>query len=403
MQRLADRVAGVFVLAVIAVAIATFVIWGLVGPQPSWGYALIAAVSVLIIACPCALGLATPMSVMVGSGLGAKHGVLFKDAAAMEKMREVDTLVVDKTGTLTVGRPSVTDVVAEADAETVAVLQVAASVNQSSEHPLAKAIVQAAQLEAVALVDPMDFEAAPGFGVTATLDGVLVAVGNRDLMATHDVTGIDGLTRRAPAGQTVIYVAVGGKALGAIALADEVKASTPDAVQTLHADGISLVMATGDAEGPAQAVATTLGIDAFHAGVKPDDKLAIVAELQRDGHLVAMAGDGINDAPALAQADIGIAMGTGSDIAIDSAAITLVQGDLRGITAARGVSQATVSNMKQNLGFAFLYNTLGIPIAAGVLYPFTGLMLSPIIAAAAMSLSSVSVILNALRLRRTKV
>lgn len=398
MQRLADRVAGVFVLTVIGIAIVTFVVWGLVGPQPSWVYALVNAVSVLIIACPCALGLATPMSVMVGSGLGARHGVLFRDAAAMEKLREVDTLVVDKTGTLTVGRPEVGQIVPADGWAAPDVLQLAASLNRSSEHPLAKAMQHAAAADGVVLSEPEDFAAEPGFGVRGRVDGRNVVVGNAELMAANGIQ-----VRPADAEQTLIHVAADGRLIGTIALRDEIKPSTPDAVRALHHDHLAVVMATGDAQGPAAAVASALGIDAFHAGVRPDDKLTIVEDLQRDGHMVAMAGDGINDAPALAQADIGIAMGTGSDIAIDSAEITLVKGDLRGITAARGVSRATVRNMKQNLGFAFLYNTLGIPVAAGVLYPFTGLLLSPIIAAAAMSLSSVSVIVNALRLRNARV
>jgi len=400
MQRLADRVAGVFVLAVIAIAGLTFLVWGLAGPDPSWGHALVNSVSVLIIACPCALGLATPMSVMVGSGLGARHGVLFKDAAAMEKLREVDTLVVDKTGTLTVGRPSVNEVVPAPGFTAEQVLQAAASANQPSEHPLARALIGAATQSSLSPAE--GFEAKPGFGVAAVVDGRTVLAGNPGLLADAGVAPAPDLAGRMP-GQTVIHVAIDGQEAGLIAMRDEIKDSTPPAVERLHDDGISIVMATGDAPGPAGQVAETLGIDDFRAGVKPGDKLALVEELQGQGRLVAMAGDGINDAPALAQADIGIAMGTGSDIAIDSAQITLVKGDLRGITAARGVSRATVRNMKQNLGFAFLYNTLGIPIAAGVLYPFTGLLLSPIIAAAAMSLSSVSVIANALRLRSAKV
>lgn len=401
MQRLVDKVAGVFVLAVIAIALVTFVVWGLFGPDPSWGHALVNAVSVLIIACPCALGLATPMSVMVGSGLGAKNGVLFKDAAAMEKMREVDTLIVDKTGTLTVGRPTVSRVIVGDGFGDDEVLAVAASVNQGSEHPLARAILEAAS--SLDLATAEDFRAIAGFGVSAVVDGRAVLAGNVDLMHDRGVVMVPALEAQAPEGETAIRVAIDGKEAGLITLRDEVKQSTPQAVEQLHREGLTIVMATGDASGPARRVAETLGIDEYRAGVKPDDKLALVEEFQEQGHLVAMAGDGINDAPALAQADIGIAMGTGSDIAIDSSEITLVKGDLRGISAARGVSDATVRNMKQNLGFAFLYNSLGIPIAAGVLYPLTGLLLSPMIAAAAMSLSSVSVIVNALRLRRAHV
>ena len=399
MQRLADRVAGVFVLAVIGVAGVTFLVWGLAGPDPSWGHGLVNSVSVLIIACPCALGLATPMSVMVGSGLGARHGVLFKDAAAMERLREVDTLIVDKTGTLTVGRPTVSEVIPAAGFTRDDVLVAAAAANAGSEHPLARAITDAAT--GLDLPTAEDFDAKPGFGVRAVVAGRSVLVGNADLM--HDQGVAVSVPARENGGETTIHVAIDGQDAGVIALRDEVKSSTPDAVEQLHKEGLGIVMATGDAEGPARHVAQTLGIDAYRAGVKPDAKRELVLELQRQGRTVAMAGDGINDAPALAQADIGIAMGTGSDIAIDSAEVTLVKGDLRGISAARQVSQTTVRNMKQNLGFAFLYNTLGIPIAAGVLYPFTGLLLSPIIAAAAMSLSSVSVIANALRLRRARV
>ena len=401
MQRLADKVAGVFVLAVIGIALVTLVVWGLVGPAPSWGHAIVNAVSVLIIACPCALGLATPMSVMVGSGLGARHGVLFKDAAAMEKLRDVDMLIVDKTGTLTVGRPSVSQVIPADGFTRDEVLSAAASVNQGSEHPVARAIAEAAGDVQLSAAD--DFEAKPGFGVSAVVDGRRLLAGNADLMRAEAVTTSAALEDQAPASQTTIRVAIDGREAGLIAMRDEIKSSTAQAVEQLHKEGLIIVMATGDAEGPARQVAETLGIDEYRARIKPNDKWALVADLQRQGHLVAMAGDGINDAPALAQADIGIAMGTGSDIAIDSAEITLVKGDLRGIGAARGVSRATVRNMKQNLGFAFLYNSLGIPIAAGVLYPFTGLLLSPIIAAAAMSLSSVSVIVNALRLRGAKV
>ena len=401
MQRLADRVAGAFVLAVIGIAMVTFVVWGLVGPEPSWAYAIVAAVSVLIIACPCALGLATPMSVMVGSGLGARHGVLFKDAAAMEKLREVDTLIVDKTGTLTIGRPVVNRVIAAEGFTSDDVLAAAASANRGSEHPLARAIADAAA--DITLVDPREFEARPGLGVLATVEGRSVVVGNLALMHDQGIEVSDVTDESSLRGQTPVWVAIDGRAAGLVALQDEIKDSTPTAVEQLHREGLRIVMATGDAVEPAQRVAQELGIDEFRAGVKPDDKLALVEELQQQGGLVAMAGDGINDAPALAQADIGIAMGTGSDIAIDSAEVTLVKGDLRGISAALGVSRATVRNMKQNLGFAFLYNSLGIPIAAGVLYPFTGILLSPMIAAAAMSLSSVSVIANALRLRGARV
>ncbi len=403
MQRLADRVAGVFVVAVIAVAVLTFIVWGVIGPSPSWLHGLVNAVAVLIIACPCALGLATPMSIMVGSGLGARNGVLFSDAEAMEKMREVDTIVVDKTGTLTAGRPSVR-ITLPADGHTGdEVIGVAASVNRASEHPLAAAITAAAETRGVPLAEPQDFHALPGFGVSARIGDVPVLVGNAELLRSEGVPLDSTLTSMTSPGDTVIHVSFDGQEVGVIALTDAVKESTASAVADLHRDGVDVVMATGDAEAAAEEVGRQLGIDAVHDGVKPGDKQQIVKDLQAQGRVVAMAGDGINDAPALAQADVGIAMGTGSDIAIDAAAITLVKGDLRGISAARRISTATVRNMKQNLGFAFVYNSLGIPLAAGVLYPFFGLLLSPIIAAAAMSLSSVSVIANALRLRRTKV
>jgi Cu+-exporting ATPase len=380
----------------------TLIVWGIFGPAPSWVFGLINAVAVLIIACPCALGLATPMAVMVGTGLGARHGVLFSDAEAMENLRRVDTVVVDKTGTLTVGKPTVGQVDPASGVTTAEVLRAAASVNQSSEHPLAKAITTAAIDAGVELVEPDDFDAHPGFGVSAKIDGKSVVVGNIDLL--HD-QGIETNPELAgnSVGRTLVYVAVNGQEAGVIELLDEIKESSPAAVKALQEDGVTVVMATGDAPGPAQVVANELGIKDFYAGVRPDDKLQIVTDLQADGHFVAMAGDGINDAPALAKADVGIAMGTGSDIAIDSAAVTLVKGDLHGINSARAISSATVRNMKENLGFAFVYNSVGIPLAAGVLYPFTGLLLSPMIAAAAMSLSSVSVITNALRLRRAKI
>jgi Cu+-exporting ATPase len=403
MQRLADRVAGVFVLVVIAIAIGAFLVWGLVGPEPSWGYALVVAVSVLIIACPCALGLATPMSVMVGSGLGARNGVLFKDAAAMEKLRTVDVIVVDKTGTLTLGRPQVTAVLPIPGFTADEVLRLAASINRSSEHPIARAITDAASAARLELAEADEFEARPGSGASATIGNDTLLVGNDSLLETSGVLVDRSHDDEQPPGSTIIRVAVNDQHRGSIALLDQIKDSTAAAVAALHEDGVRVVMATGDAEGPARHVADSLGIDEYRAGVKPDDKLNLVEQLQQQGHVVAMAGDGINDAPALAQADIGIAMGTGSDIAIDTADITLVKGDLRGLTAARSASSHTVSNMKQNLGFAFAYNAVGVPIAAGVLYPFTGLLLSPMIAALAMSLSSVSVIANALRLRRTKL
>ncbi len=403
MQRMADRVAGVFVMAVIGAALITMVVWGIFGPQPTWVHGLVNAVAVLIIACPCALGLATPMSVMIGSGLGARNGVLFKDATAMEKLREVDVVVVDKTGTLTVGRPTVSEVLPATGFDADRVLAAAASVNRSSEHPLARAMTDAAAASGLTLVEPTDFEAIAGYGVGADVAGEAVLAGTAELLAQRGVATDPALVSSAGEGRTVIHVAIGGAEAGVIALSDQIKDTTAAAVQTLRNEGVTVVMATGDAPSPARAVAEQLGIDVFHAGVKPDDKLRIVEDLQAEGHFVAMAGDGINDAPALAKANVGIAMGTGSDIAIDAASITLVQGDLRHISTARNISNATVRNMKQNLVFAFMYNALGIPLAAGVLYPFTGLLLSPMIAAAAMSLSSVSVIANSLRLRGAKV
>ncbi len=403
MQRMADRVAGVFVLGVIVIAIVTFLVWGFLGPAPSWGYGLVNAVSVLIIACPCALGLATPMSVMVASGLGAKHGVLFSDAAAMERLREVTAVVVDKTGTLTVGQPTVRRVVAAEGRTADQVLSVAASANLASEHPLAKALHRAAQAGGVHLEAPESFRAVPGYGIEATSRGSLVIVGNAALLARHNIAKDESLVAGRQPGETLIHVSEAGDEIGVIALGDAIKASTPQAVRGLQDAGVRVVMATGDSAEAAGEVAHALGLSETHASVDPHDKLQVVAELQRSGEIVAMAGDGVNDAPALAQADVGMAMGTGSDVAIGSAAVTLLRGDLGGISTARNISEATVRNMRQNLTFAFVYNTVGIPIAAGVLYPATGLLLSPVIAAAAMSLSSVSVIANALRLRSAKV
>ncbi len=399
LQRLADRVAGVFVLAVVAVSVATFLVWGWFGPQPSWALGLVNAVAVLIIACPCALGLATPMSVMVGTGLGASRGVLFKDATAMERMRLVDTIVVDKTGTLTQGRPTVQQVLPERGHTGDEVLTLAATANGASEHPLARAVLEAARDRNLLVGQAQDFSAIPGLGVTVTLDASTILVGSRDLMDREHVTVARDVVTLATAG-TMVYVAKDSHLIGAIVLTDAVKESTPAAVAALHADGVHVVMATGDAEGPASAIAALVGLDAFHARVKPEDKLQIVRDLQSRGRFVAMAGDGINDAPALAQADVGVAMGTGTDTAIAAAAVTLVKGDLRGLAAAMAISRATVRNMRQNLGFAFGYNAIGIPVAAGALYPLFGVLLSPAIAAAAMSLSSVSVVVNSLRLRR---
>ena len=402
MQRLADVVAGRFVLGVVAIAIAAFFAWGLFGPEPGWVYGLINAVAVLIIACPCALGLATPMSIMVATGRGATQGVLFRDAAAIERLREVDTLVVDKTGTLTEGRPAFGEAVAAGGFDADDVLRLAASLDQGSEHPLAEAIVAAARERGIALASVEDFESTSGIGVRGTVEGRRLALGNTALMRE---VGVDpaALADRAEAlrgeGASVMHLAVDGTLAGLLSVSDPVKASTPDALAALHAAGLRIVMATGDGLTTANAVASRLGIDEVHGEVRPEDKLSLVERLQSEGRVVAMAGDGINDAPALARADVGIAMGTGTDVAMDSAQVTLVKGDLRGIAIARALSQATVANMRQNLGFALVYNGLGVPLAAGVLYPFTGLLLSPMIAALAMSFSSASVVGNALRLR----
>ena len=402
MQRMADSVASYFVVTVVAIAIITFFVWGWFGPEPSWVYGLIAAVSVLIIACPCALGLATPMSIMVATGRAATQGVLFRDAAAIENFRKVDTLIVDKTGTLTEGKPSFDRAIGfDAYSETE-VLRLAASLDQGSEHPLADAIVRAAREQALTLSRVEKFESSTGIGVRGVIDQQPMALGNTALM--HDLgVNVESVTQQAETlrrqGASVMYLAVKQKLVGLIAVSDPVKASTPEALATLRASGIAVVMATGDGLTTAKAVADKLGIDEVYGEVKPADKLALVERFQKAGRVVAMAGDGINDAPALAKADIGIAMGTGTDVAMNSAHVTLVKGDLRGISVARQISQETIANMKQNLGFAFVYNALGVPLAAGVLFPLTGWLLSPMIAALAMSLSSVSVISNALRLR----
>jgi Cu+-exporting ATPase len=405
-QKLADIVAGYFVPAVIAVAIAAFIVWSLVGPEPRMAYALIVAVSVLIIACPCALGLATPMSIMVATGKGATFGVLFKDAESIETLRKVTTLVVDKTGTLTEGKPKFSKVLSVDDHDEQDVLQWAASLENASEHPLAAAIVAGAKDRGIELCEASDFNSHTGRGVSGVVDDRQLQLGNAQLLREHDVA-TDALDDRAEemraGGQTAMYLAADGRAVGLVSVADPIKETTPEAIEQLHGENIRLVMLTGDNRTTAEAVASQLGIDDFVADVLPEDKADAVKRYQEEGHVVAMAGDGINDAPALAQSEVGIAMGTGTDVAMESARATLVKGDLRGIVRARLLSKATMRNIRENLFFAFVYNALGVPIAAGVLYPFFGLLLSPMIAAAAMSFSSVSVVGNALRLRRVKL
>ncbi|MBL39475.1 MAG: copper-translocating P-type ATPase [Xanthomonadales bacterium] len=405
-QNLVDVVAGYFVPAVVLVAIITFIVWGVWGPEPAMAYALINAVAVLIIACPCALGLATPMSIMVASGKGASAGVLFKNAEAIQMLRQVDTLVVDKTGTLTEGRPILQEVVAAGGFDEEQVLGLAASLERGSEHPLAAAIVQGAEDRDVAINRYTDFASVTGKGVMGRIGDRKVALGNKALMDALEVP-TEALAEQAETlraeGRTAMFVAVDGKPAGLVAVADPVKQTTAEAIEALHKEGIRIVMLTGDSETTARAVAERLGIDDVFAGVLPDEKAEKIRSLQFTDGFVAMAGDGINDAPALAQAQVGIAMGTGTDVAMESAGITLVKGDLRGIVRARRLSRATMRNIKQNLFFAFIYNSLGVPVAAGVLYPFFGILLSPIIAAAAMSFSSVSVIANALRLRRVTI
>jgi Cu+-exporting ATPase len=405
MQRLADVVAGYFVVTVIAIAVLTLLGWGFFGPEPSWVYGFINAVALLIIACPCALGLATPMSIMVATGKAATQGVLFRDAAAIEHLRKVDTLIVDKTGTLTEGKPAFRDVIGTGRYEATEVLRLAASLDQGSEHPLADAIVRAAREKGLTLSSVADFESGSGIGVRGRVAGARVALGNTALMQAENVSieTLKGDAERLRAeGASVMYLAVEGEAAGLLAVADPVKATTPQALRALKEEGIRVIMATGDGLTTANAVAIKLGIDEVHGEVKPADKLKLVEKLQAEGRIVAMAGDGINDAPALAKADVGIAMGTGTDVAMNSAQVTLVKGDLVGIARARALSHATMRNMRQNLAFAFLYNAAGVPLAAGLLYPATGWLLSPMIAALAMSLSSVSVITNALRLRSAR-
>ena len=405
-QRLADVVASWFVPTVIGIAVLAFVGWLLWGPEPALSYAMVAAVAVLIIACPCALGLATPMSIMVGVGRGAGAGVLIKNAEALERFEKIDTLVIDKTGTLTEGKPRVTAVIPADGFEADELLRLAASLERGSEHPLAGAILEAAKEKGLMLGEVQEFNAPTGKGVTGRVDGKRVALGNANLLAE---LGIDAgpLTQRAEAlraeGATVILAAVGGRIAGLLAIADPIKASTPDAIRALQADGIRVVMLTGDNRTTAKAVATKLGIAEIEAEILPENKGRVVKHLRDQGRVVAMAGDGVNDAPALAAADVGIAMGTGTDVAMESAGVTLLKGDLRGIVRARRLSAATMRNIRQNLFFAFVYNVAGVPVAAGVLYPAFGILLSPIVAAAAMALSSVSVVINALRLRRVEL
>lgn len=405
MQRMADQVAGWFVLVVIGIALTAFFAWGLLGGPQGWQYGLINAVSVLIIACPCALGLATPMSIMVATGKAATQGILFRDASAIENFRRVDTMIVDKTGTLTEGKPTFERAIAVPGRSDDEILLLAASLDQGSEHPLAHAIVDAGRARKLPLEQAVDFESSTGIGVRGQVSGRRLALGNTALMGQD---GVDVSPLRAPAeelrqkGSSVMFLAEDGWLLGILAVSDPIKQSTPEAVQSLRSAGMRVVMATGDGLTTAESVARQLGIDEFHGEVKPADKLALVDRLQKEGRVVGMAGDGINDAPALAKADVGVAMGTGTDVAMNSAQVTLVKGDLRGIARARAISEATVANMRQNLMFAFIYNSLGVPLAAGVLYPFTGWVLSPMIAALAMSLSSVSVVFNSLRLRAGK-
>jgi Cu+-exporting ATPase len=405
-QRLVDHVSAWFVPAVVVIAVAAGVVWAVFGPPPALAHGLVVAVSVLIIACPCALGLATPMSIMVGVGRGALEGILIKDAAALERMEKVTTIVVDKTGTLTEGKPSVRRVLPASGFNAGDVLRNAASVEHASEHPLARAVVAFAAAQRLKLPSAVGFDSNPGLGVWAVVDNRQVLVGNARLMQQNnvDVVALAPLAEHERAnGATAIYVAVGGRAAGLLVIADGVKATTPEALAALKDLHVKVIMLTGDDAATAQAVGSELGVDQVFADVLPQDKAAIVKKLQADGEVVAMAGDGVNDAPALAQADVGIAMGTGTDVAMESAGITLVKGDLRGIARAMRLSRKAMGNIRQNLVFAFGYNALGVPIAAGLLYPAFGLLLSPVIASLAMSLSSVSVISNALRLRTVRL
>ena len=406
-QALADKVSGYFVPVVLAFAVMTFIVWAWVGPEPRLAHAIINAVAVLIIACPCALGLATPMSVMVGIGRGARAGVLIRNAEAMEVMEKVTTIVVDKTGTLTEGKPRLTEVIPANDVSEHDLLIAAASIEQDSEHPLAAAIVRGAKERGLKLWDVTNFNSITGGGVVGKVGEREITVGNLKFLKERGVTDLGALEPKATAlqaeGQTAMFVAFTGKAVGIITVSDPIKASTPEAIAQLHKLGLKIIMLTGDNERTANAVAKTLGIDQVAAGIEPKDKHARIQQLRQQGYIVAMAGDGINDAPALASANVGIAMGTGTDVAMESAGITLVKGDLLGIVKAINLSRSMMRNIRQNLFFAFAYNAVGIPVAAGILYPFFGWLLSPVIAGAAMSLSSVSVIANALRLRNAKL
>jgi Cu+-exporting ATPase len=401
-QKYADKVSGWFVPVVILIAVLAFTGWAIWGPAPALSYALIAAVAVLIIACPCALGLATPLSIMTATGRGAQAGVLIKNAEALERFEKIDTLMVDKTGTLTEGKPKLVAVLPEAGHDEAEVLRLAASLERGSEHPLAEAIVRGAEERGVAMTEAGDFEAVTGKGVKGTVDGKPVALGNLALLSELGLEGeayADRANARRDEGETVMFVVLDGAVAGLVSVADPIKETTLSAIEELHQLGFRIIMATGDNERTAKAIAARLGIDEIRADVLPEDKARIIRELQAEGHKVAMAGDGVNDAPALAQADVGIAMGTGADVAIESAGITLVKGNLDGIVRARRLARATMRNIRQNLFFALIYNAAGVPVAAGVLFPFFGILISPMFAAFAMSASSISVVLNSLRLR----